>query len=100
MPAGVGDGPRRITRSGLGDMDEQPTVRFPVTCPECGKETLGVYSVADVASALLTKTEPLILSVLCHPDLSRPATPLELEQIREYLGAWLTRLPAELLIRK
>jgi len=81
-------------------MDEQPTVRFPVTCPVCGKETLGVYPVADVASALLTKTEPLMLSVICHPDHSWPATLQELEQIREYLSAWLTTLPAELLMRK
>ena len=80
-------------------MDE-PTVRFPVTCPECGRETLGVYPVADVASALLTKTEPLMLSVICHPELSWPASERELEQIREYLGAWLSALPSELHMRK
>ena len=74
-------------------MDDEPTVRFPVTCPQCGKETLGVYPVAAVASALLTETDPLILSALCHPDDSWPATQRELEQIREYMGAWLSSLP-------
>jgi len=73
-------------------MDE-PTVRFPVTCPECGKETLGVYPIAAVASALLTDTDPLVLSVLCHPAHSWSASPAELAQIREYLGAWLSSLP-------
>jgi len=42
----------------------------------------------------------LTLTVLCHPDLSWTATQQELEQIREYLGEWLTTLPAELLMRK
>lgn len=73
-------------------MDE-PTVRFPVVCPLCGKETLAVYPVADVASALLTTSDPLTLRTVCHPDHTWAATHLELEQIREYLGAWLNALP-------
>jgi hypothetical protein len=68
-------------------MVENPTIRFPVTCPQCGKETLGVYPIATVAIALLTWFEPLTLTVPCHPELSWIATRDELDQIREYLRA-------------
>jgi hypothetical protein len=69
-------------------MDE-PTIRFPVTCPQCGTEELGEYSIADVANALLSRGNSLHLHASCH-DYYWAASQWELQQIREYLGApWL-----------
>jgi len=63
----------------------EPTVRFPITCPKCGKEQLDEYPVAEVAAALLSG-EKLRLLAACH-GYTWNANPTELEQIREYLGA-------------
>jgi hypothetical protein len=69
-------------------MDE-PLMRFPVTCPECGAEALGEFPVAEVAVALMTKRKDLRLYAPCHGH-RWSASPEELHQIREYLGApWL-----------
>jgi hypothetical protein len=68
----------------------EPTIRFPVTCPECGEEGLGEYALADVASALI-ESNPLRLSSPCHP-IEWQAAPHEIEQIREYLAA-MTKEP-------
>jgi hypothetical protein len=65
-----------------------PKVRFPVVCPTCGLETLGEYPVAALAAALIDRG-PIILHSNCH-EVSWTATDIEVEQIREYLGApWL-----------
>jgi hypothetical protein len=63
----------------------EPTVRFPVTCPQCGKEQLDDFPVAEVAAALLSGGG-LMLIAACH-QYAWSATSTELEQIREYLGA-------------
>jgi hypothetical protein len=63
----------------------EPTIRFPVTCPQCGREGLGEYAVAGVAAALI-ESSPLRLSSQCHPG-EWQAAPREIEQIREYLAA-------------
>lgn len=69
-------------------MDE-PTIRFPVTCPQCGREELAEFPIADVASALLLRRNTLHLYASCH-DYYWAASQWELQQIREYLGApWL-----------
>lgn len=66
----------------------EPTIRFPVTCLACGKETLTAYPVATVANALIQRRR-LRLYADCHEE-AWYATPTEMEQIREYLGApWL-----------
>jgi hypothetical protein len=65
---------------------KEPTIRFPVTCPKCGAETLGEYPIAEVASALLIENGRLRLYAKCH-EYHWSAKPGELEQIREYLGA-------------
>ena len=70
----------------------EPFIRFPIKCAKCGDDSSGEYAVAYVASALLTKGDPLILSAPCHEN-SWAATDQELEQIREYLGAVLSSLP-------
>jgi hypothetical protein len=68
---------------------KEPTIRFPVTCPRCGSESLTELPIADVANALLVRGHILQLFVSCH-EYSWAASQLELQQIREYLGApWL-----------
>jgi hypothetical protein len=67
----------------------QPVMRFPVTCPECGAEALGEFPVAEVAIALMTKRNCLRLYAACHGH-QWLASLIELQKIREYLGEpWL-----------
>lgn len=67
----------------------EPLVRFPVLCPTCGSEYLIAYPVADIASALIER-RGLRLYAQCHEFQKWTASELELEQIREYLGAaWI-----------
>jgi hypothetical protein len=63
----------------------EPTVRFPVACPKCGKEWLTEIPVNVVADALQRGSD-ICLVATCH-DVIWTATELELEQIHEYLGA-------------
>jgi hypothetical protein len=63
----------------------QPTVRFPVACPKCGKERLTEFPV-DVVPDARQRGSDICLVATCH-DVIWTATELELEQIREYLGA-------------
>lgn len=63
----------------------EPTVRFPVACPECGREWLTEISVNVVADALQRGTN-IHLVATCH-DVTWDATELELEQIHEYVAA-------------
>jgi hypothetical protein len=65
-----------------------PTVKFPVVCPRCRRESLGELPVATVAAALIQHS-PITLYAGCH-GVSWTASAIEVEQIREYLGAaWL-----------
>jgi hypothetical protein len=65
-----------------------PTVKFPVVCPRCRRETLGELPVATIAEALIQHA-PITLRAGCH-QVSWRANAIEVEQIREYLGAsWL-----------
>jgi hypothetical protein len=65
-----------------------PTVKFPVVCPRCRRESLGELPVATVAEALIQHA-PITLRTSCH-KVSWSASAIEVEQIREYLGAsWL-----------
>ena len=70
----------------------EATIRFPVTCPKCGNESLGEYALADVAAAL-NASRPLRLSSPCHPQ-GWQAAPNEIEQIREYLAA-IAKAPSD-----
>jgi hypothetical protein len=66
----------------------EPTIRFPVACPECGIELLTAFPVSVVADALLRGAN-ISLMAACHNAIW-DASDLELEQIREYLGTvWL-----------
>jgi hypothetical protein len=63
----------------------EPRIRFPVTCPQCGQETLGDFAVVDIAAALIS-ANPLRLFAPCH-CVYWEAGPAEIAQIREYLAA-------------
>jgi len=65
-------------------MDE-PTVRFPVVCAKCGRESLLEYPLA-IVSTRLKQLHRLPLEAKCC-GVVWDASPLEMEQIREYLGA-------------
>jgi hypothetical protein len=65
----------------------EPTVRFPVACPKCGTERLTEIPLQVVTDALQRGSD-IFLVATCH-DVIWTATELELEQIREYLGAVL-----------
>ncbi len=73
----------------------EPTIRFPVSCPKCGREELGEYPVAEVAAALITPASTLRLYAQCH-EYHWTARPAELEQIREYLSEWMKCQPPSL----
>jgi hypothetical protein len=67
---------------------EEPALKFPVTCPQCGREALAEYRIAAVTIAL-TVWGSMRLHAECH-DVYWDASDVEREQIREYLGtAWL-----------
>ena len=66
----------------------EPTIRFPVTCPECGTERLTEFPAAEVADALQRRGS-ICLVATCH-DMIWDASEVELEQISEYLGATWT----------
>ena len=63
----------------------EPLIKFPVTCPQCGAEQLAALPVNEVADSLI-KGADLRLSTKCHGVIWN-ATALELQQIRQYLGA-------------
>jgi len=64
---------------------KEPGVRFPVTCPMCARALLTELPVALIAEALIMGSS-IRLHASCH-DVYWDATELEVEQIREYLGA-------------
>jgi len=72
----------------------EATIQFPVTCPECGRETLLTRPQSAVAGALVTQSKILTLYAQCHAH-HWTASQRELQQIREYLGAWLTAATAD-----
>jgi hypothetical protein len=61
----------------------EPTIRFPVACPKCGREQLTELPVSEVEDALNRRSD-ISLVATCH-DVIWTATELELEQIHEYL---------------
>jgi hypothetical protein len=59
-------------------------LRFPVACPTCGKETLSHLPITTVTQALRLGG-PLTLRSECH-GAQWAATPLEREQIQQYVA--------------
>jgi hypothetical protein len=74
-------------KSQIGNADrwKEPGVRFPVVCPKCARALLTELPVARIAEALIIGAS-IRLHADCH-DVYWDATALEIEQIREYLGA-------------
>jgi hypothetical protein len=69
-------------------MQTEPSVRFPVVCPECRRELLATLPVALVGAALI-RNRPIRFYASCHA-VYWDASPTEVEQLREYMGApWL-----------
>jgi hypothetical protein len=61
----------------------EPTIRFPVACPKCGREQLTEFPLNEVLDAL-DRGSDISLVATCH-DVIWTATELELEQIHQYL---------------
>jgi hypothetical protein len=63
-------------------------IRFPITCPRCGEESLTKFRTVIVTSALV-EWRSMRLYAQCH-EVFWDASDLELEQIRAYIGVlWL-----------
>jgi hypothetical protein len=58
-------------------------LRFPITCPICGDETLFLASAAKIANALATGV-PIWLIVECCGGVEWIASPSEVDQITQY----------------
>ena len=61
----------------------EPTIRFPVACPKCGREQLTEFPLNEVVDAL-DRGSDISLVATCH-DMIWTATELELELIHQYL---------------
>jgi hypothetical protein len=71
---------------------QEPFIRFPITCPRCGHESLTKCR-AVIATISLVEWHHMRLYAPCH-EVFWDASVLELEQIREYLGAsWIGETP-------
>jgi hypothetical protein len=67
-------------------------IRFPVTCPQCGHESLTEFRTVVVTIAT-AEWHSMRLYTPCH-HVFWEASDLELEQISEYLGAsWIGASP-------
>jgi hypothetical protein len=72
---------------------QEVKLRFPVNCPVCDQALLIAMPVGLVAEALIAGS-PIRLHASCH-DVYWDATQLEIEQIRQYLGAVVLAHPKE-----
>lgn len=70
---------------------QELTIRFPVSCPVCAQPSLTEMPVGQIAEALIAGL-PIRLHTNYH-DVYWDATQVEIEQIREYLGAVLIAPP-------
>ncbi len=61
-----------------------PTIRFPVVCPDCGKDHLAEFPFAKIVDAL-TNNQKIYLRSLCH-NAGWVASETEIEQVREYVS--------------
>jgi hypothetical protein len=64
---------------------QEPTIRFPVTCPTCALVSLSEIPIAAIAGALLLEKN-IRLHAGCH-DQYWTATFIEREQLRKHLRA-------------
>jgi hypothetical protein len=66
-------------------MAQEPVIRFPVFCPVCRQETILRRALGPIAEAIF-KGSPITLSAECHEG-EWIASPIERQQIREYLAS-------------
>ena len=67
---------------------QDATVLLPITCPQCGLESLVEFPVIVVVAAL-TRWNQMALHAGCH-DGSWNASPAELARIRSHVGeSWI-----------
>ncbi len=66
-------------------------VKFPVVCPECGREALAAIPIA--ADALM-ECKSIRLHSNCH-DKWWDASHVEVEQLRQYIGALSLAAPPQ-----
>jgi hypothetical protein len=72
---------------------EESSIRFPITCPRCGNESLTEFRAVVVTIAVI-EWHCMRLYSSCH-EVFWDASEMELEQIREYLGAsWIGASPS------
>jgi hypothetical protein len=69
---------------------EEPTIRVPVICPSCTKESLCSLPIASTAAALLNRS---CLKLNCNCQTEWTADEGEREQIREYLAVLRSAAP-------
>lgn len=62
----------------------EPTLKFPVTCPDCALESVFEMPIAVIANGLLTG-KAIRLHSICH-DLYWTATFAERDRLRESLA--------------
>jgi hypothetical protein len=73
---------------------EGSQIRFPITCPVCGNESLAEFS-AVVVTVAVTEWHSIKLYSHCH-RVFWDASAVELDQISAYLGAsWIGARPLE-----
>ena len=66
-------------------MSLEASVRFPVVCPTCMRETLFHISLKSITEALLTGND-ISLTTACCGGVGWVASGIETEQIRQYVS--------------
>jgi len=75
---------------------EKSFIRFPITCPRCGNESLTEFRAVVVTIAVI-EWHSMRLYSRCH-DVFWDASERELDQIGEYLGvSWIGASPSRTL---
>ncbi len=78
---------------------EESFIRFPITCPRCGNESLTEFRAVVVTIAVI-EWQSMRLYSSCH-DVFWDASEMELDQIGEYLGAsWIGASPSRAFSRE
>jgi hypothetical protein len=77
---------------------EQSLIRFPITCPLCGSESLTEFR-AVIVTIAVSEWHSMRLYSRCH-QVFWDASDIELDQIGAYLGAsWIGARPRRNLAR-
>ena len=66
---------------------DNSTIRFPVKCLFCGRESLVVSTLAMIVNALATERQLILSSTCAYHRVMWLANEIELDQILEYAAA-------------